>query len=116
MTAMWVFARSRDMRVSQVKSTQPVVLPRTEEEVRELLQSLPRYRVLLYDDDHNDMDYVVLALLRTVASLSEDEAIRIMLQAHLFGMAQVIVCLKEPAEHYREGLEQHGLTSTIEPV
>jgi ATP-dependent Clp protease adapter protein ClpS len=116
MTAMRVLTRSRESSVPQARSAQPVTLPRTEEEVRELLLSLPRYRVLLYNDDHNDMEYVVLALLRTVAPLSEDEAIRIMLQAHLFGIAQVIVCLKEPAEHYREGLEQRGLTSTIELV
>ncbi|HEY8287567.1 MAG TPA: ATP-dependent Clp protease adaptor ClpS, partial [Chloroflexota bacterium] len=37
-------------------------------------------------------------------------------EAHLHGQAQVIICPKELAEFYRERLEQHGLTSTIEAV
>ncbi len=109
---MGVFNRARVIRLS---TSQPVVAPRTDEEVRELLKSLPRYRVLLHNDDHNDMEYVIIALLRTVSSLTPEDAVQIMLQAHLNGTAQVIVCLKEPAEHYRERLEHYGLTSSIEP-
>ena len=109
---MWVFARNRIVKLT---STQPVIAPRTDEDVRELLKSLPRYRVLLHNDDHNDMEYVVAVLLRTISSLSREQAIAIMLQAHLNGKAQVIVCLKEQAEHYCERLEGYGLTSTIEP-
>ena len=110
---MGVFDRNRTIRLS---TTQPLVLPRTDEDVRELLKSLPRYRVLLHDDDYNEMDFVVVALLRTVSALSVEDAAQIMLQAHLNGTAQVIVCLKELAEHYRERLEHYGLTSTIEPA
>ena len=40
----------------------------------------------------------------------------IMAEAHLHGIAQVIICPHEHAEMYRERLEQYGLTSTIEPV
>jgi ATP-dependent Clp protease adaptor protein ClpS len=94
----------------------PSVLPRTDEDVRLALSQLPRYRVLLHNDDVHAMDFVVLALVRTVPRLSVDEAIRIMLEAHTNGHAQVIVCPKETAEFYRTGLEQYGLTSTIEPV
>jgi ATP-dependent Clp protease adaptor protein ClpS len=89
---------------------------RTEDQVQQLLRLLPKYRVILHNDEHNGMDYVVYALTRTVPSLSVDEAIQIMLEAHTNGQAQVIICLKELAEHYREGLERHGLTSTIEPA
>lgn len=110
---MWVFDRSRVVRLT---TTQPLVLPRTDEEVRELLKSLPRYRVLLHNDDYNDMEFVVAALVKTVSALSVEDAAQIMLQAHLNGSAQVIVCLKELAEHYRERLEHYGLTSTIEPA
>ena len=90
--------------------------PRTEDEVRQILRLLPRYRVLLFNDDHNAMDDVVLALVRTIAGMEMEQAVRIMLEAHTTGCAQVIICLKELAEHYREGLESYGLTSTIEPA
>ena len=94
----------------------PPALPRTDEDVRSALRQLPHYRVLLYNDDYNAMDHVVLALVRTVPQLSAEEAVRIMLEAHTQGIAQVIVCPKETAEFYREGLEHQGLTSTIEPA
>lgn len=90
--------------------------PRTDEDILQLLKLLPRYRVLLYNDDVHDMDYVVQALLRTVPSLNEQEAIQVMLHAQLIGVGQVAVCPKELAEHYRERLEAYGLTSTIEPA
>ena len=95
--------------------TQPA-RPRTEEDVRSALRQLPRYRVLLHNDDVNSMDHVVSALLRVVPRLTVEDAVRVMLDAHLSGIAEVIVCPKEVAEFYRDGLERHGLTSTIEPA
>jgi ATP-dependent Clp protease adaptor protein ClpS len=95
---------------------QRIAAPRTDAEVEEQLRLLPRYRVLLHNDDYNEMGHVVHALISSVPSLTADEAMRIMLEAHLQGVAQVIVCPKEAAEHYRERLESFGLTSTIEPV
>ena len=87
------------------------------ERMRETLtRLLPPYRVLLHNDDHNDMAHVVRALLRSVPSLSTEAAVRIMLTAHLRGMAQVIVCVKEQAELYCERLTGFGLTATMEPV
>ncbi len=94
-------------------STQPDIL--THQDVEQLLRLLPKYRVLLHNDDENSMDHVVRALLRTVQHLTVDEAIKIMLEAHLTGVALVVVCPKETAEFYRDGLESYGLTSTIEP-
>ena len=89
---------------------------RTDEEVRELLRLLPRYRVVLHNDDVHAMDEVVIALVRTVPTLSIEAATAIMFEAHNTGRAQVIVCPREPAEYYRERLEHFTLTSTIEPV
>lgn len=96
-------------------SSQPDTDILTSQDVEQLLRLLPRYRVLLHNDDVNSMDFVVHALLRTVQRLSVDEAIKIMLEAHLQGKASVVVCPKETAEFYRAGLESYGLTSTIEP-
>ena len=91
-------------------------VPATDAEIQRRLQLIPRYRVLLHNDDVTAMDIVVVALVRTIASLSTDDAIQIMLEAHNHGVAQVTICPKELAEHYRSGLESYGLTSTIEPA
>jgi ATP-dependent Clp protease adaptor protein ClpS len=74
----------------------------------------PPYKVLLHNDDHNDMAHVVQALVRTIPHLSLDQAVRIMLTAHFHGIAVVIICPRETAEFYRERLEYFGLTVTIE--
>ncbi len=76
---------------------------------------LPPYKVILFDDDYNEMNYVVFALLHSVSQLSINEASKIMLTAHLKGSAVVIVCPKETAEYYQERLLSYGLTATIEP-
>jgi ATP-dependent Clp protease adaptor protein ClpS len=76
----------------------------------------PRYRVLLHNDDFNPMEYVVAVLLKTVPTLSEPQAVSVMMEAHQNGLALVITCAFEHAEFYCEGLKMHGLTSTIEPA
>lgn len=75
----------------------------------------PRYRVLLHNDDFNSMEYVVQVLLQTVPSLTQPQAVNIMMEAHNSGVALVITCAQEHAEFYCETLKNHGLTSTIEP-
>jgi ATP-dependent Clp protease adaptor protein ClpS len=75
----------------------------------------PRYRVLLHNDDFNPMEYVVQVLITTVPSLTQAQAVSIMMEAHTNGTALVITCAQEHAEFYCETLKNHGLTSTIEP-
>ncbi|WP_414527411.1 ATP-dependent Clp protease adapter ClpS [Nodularia chucula] len=75
----------------------------------------PRYRVLIHNDDYNSMEYVVQALLTTVPSLTQPQAVSIMMEAHTNGLALVITCEQEHAEFYCETLKGHGLSSTIEP-
>ena len=75
---------------------------------------LPPYKVLLHNDDHNSMDHVVRSLVRSIPGLGRAAAIRIMLEAHLSGVALVTTCPLELAELYRERLESCGLTATIE--
>ncbi len=93
--------------------TRPLI--ETEELTRLRNKLLPPYRVVLYDDDYNEMDFVIYALLHAINSLSEHEAEQIMLTAHLTGSATVIICPKELAEYYQERLLGYGLTATIEP-
>jgi ATP-dependent Clp protease adaptor protein ClpS len=95
--------------------TRPRLETETEELVRQRTRLLPPYKVIIFNDDYNDMDYVVAVLLHTVNNLSQQEAERIMLTAHLMGSAVVVVCPKEIAEYYQERLLGYGLTATIEP-
>ncbi|MBW4506614.1 MAG: ATP-dependent Clp protease adapter ClpS [Scytonematopsis contorta HA4267-MV1] len=75
----------------------------------------PQYKVLLHNDDFNSMEYVVQTLLTTVPSLSQPQAVSIMMETHTNGLGLVITCAQEHAEFYCETLKNHGLTSTIEP-
>ncbi|MBE9056465.1 ATP-dependent Clp protease adapter ClpS [Sphaerospermopsis sp. LEGE 08334] len=75
----------------------------------------PRYRVLLHNDDFNSMEYVVQVLMTTVPSITQPQAVSIMMEAHHNGLALVITCALEHAEFYCETLKNHGLSSTIEP-
>ena len=95
----------------------PLMLSQTETDqlLRLRAKLFPPYKVILFDDDYNEMDYVVAALLHAVKDLSQQEAERIMLTAHLTGSAIVVICPKEIAEYYQERLLNYGLTATIEP-
>jgi ATP-dependent Clp protease adaptor protein ClpS len=75
----------------------------------------PRYRVLLHNDDYNSMEYVVQALIETVPSLTQPQAVDIMMETHNSGVGLVITCAQEHAEFYSETLKMKGLESTIEP-
>jgi ATP-dependent Clp protease adaptor protein ClpS len=89
--------------------------PETDQLLRLRAKLFPPYKVILFDDDYNEMDYVVAALLHAVKDLSQQEAERIMLTAHLTGSAIVVICPKEIAEYYQQRLLNYGLTATIEP-
>ena len=75
----------------------------------------PRYRVLLHNDDFNPMEYVLQVLMTTIPNLTQPQAVSIMMEAHSSGLALVITCALEHAEFYSETLNNHGLSSTIEP-
>ncbi|MEB3272063.1 MAG: ATP-dependent Clp protease adapter ClpS [Synechococcus sp.] len=107
--------RPTALQASQSPSTTPggaAVIEKAPERVR---KPSPRYRVLLHNDPVNSMEYVVVTLRQVVPSLSEQDAIAVMLEAHNTGVGLVIVCDLEPAEFYCETLKAKGLTSTIEP-
>ncbi len=74
-----------------------------------LRDRLPRYVVILYNDDYHSMDYVVEALVKSVPDLIVEEAVGIMFEAHNTGSAVVIVCLLEQAELYRDRIRGYGL-------
>ncbi len=92
-----------------------MTLPDTDIETlqRALEEKLPRYAVILYNDDYHSMDYVVEALVKSVPDLIVEEAVGIMFEAHNTGSAVVIVCLLEQAELYRDRIQGYGLGVSI---
>ena len=75
---------------------------------------LPPWSVILHNDDHNEMLYVVRSLIKSVPNLGTARATKIMLEAHNRGKAVVTTCPLELAELNRDRLESFGLTATIE--
>ena len=92
----------------------PDVAP--EQQQREKPRILPPWKVLLWNDDHNEMLYVVRCIQKAVPGISRAQAVAIMLEAHNSGKALVTTCPLEHAELYRDRLQSFGLTSTIEPA
>ena len=82
---------------------------------RPRLDKLPPWKVLLHNDDHNAMEYVVLAIVE-LTPLKEFEAIRRMFEAHTRGLTLLLTTHKERAELYKEQFTAKGLTVTIEPA
>lgn len=77
-------------------------------------RELPRYRVLLHNDDVHTMDHVV-SVIRTITPLSRQDAERCTLEAHNRGVALLLVTHKERAELYVEQFASCSLTVTAEP-
>lgn len=75
---------------------------------------LPPYKVLLHNDDVNDIQQVVLAILR-LTPLTQEDAVEKTLEAHRRGLALLLVTHKERAELYAEQFASVRLTVTIEP-
>ena len=75
---------------------------------------VPRYKVLLHNDDHNTMEHVVRVLLR-VFKFKKERCEQIMLETHNLGVALCTVEPLEQAEHHRDQLQSFSLIATIEP-
>jgi ATP-dependent Clp protease adaptor protein ClpS len=74
-----------------------------------------RWAVVLFDDSHHSMDYVIWALLKTVPELSTTDATLIMLEAHNTGKGVVTLCGREQAVGYRDSLRVLQLGCDVEP-
>jgi ATP-dependent Clp protease adaptor protein ClpS len=72
------------------------------------------WNVILHNDDIHDMEYVVRALMKTIARMTAERAVEIMLEAHTKGKAIAATERLEMAEAYCDGLGNHGLLSTLE--
>ncbi len=78
------------------------------------LDRLPTYRVLLHNDDINEMLDVVGAILE-LTTLNRTRAFEAMMTAHQRGMCLLLLTHRERAELYEEQFRAKRLIVTIEP-
>lgn len=85
-------------------------------ECRKKKKMSPPYRVMLHNDNFNKREYVVQVLMKAIPGMTVDIAVNVMNEAHINGLAVVIVCPQEDAEDYCMQLRTNGLLSSIEPA
>ncbi|KAL6784502.1 CLPS1 [Auxenochlorella protothecoides x Auxenochlorella symbiontica] len=93
------------------KGTQTVIDKRTKSKGKQP----PIYRVLLHNDNVNRRDYVVKVLMRVIDGYTMEDAVNVMQEAHMNGLALVTACAQETAEEYCEQLRGAGLIASLEP-
>ncbi len=78
-------------------------------------QPLPPWKVLLHNDDKNEMGYVILTVME-LTTLNEQDAKLRTIEAHETGVALLLTTHKERAELYKDQFQTKGLIVTIEPA
>eukprot|EP00897_Mesotaenium_endlicherianum_P007473 jgi/Mesen1/6754/ME000344S06037 len=88
----------------------------SEFDLKKKKKTSPPYRVMLHNDNFNRREYVVQVLMKVIPGMTVDNAVNIMQEAHVNGLACVITCGQEDAEEHCNQLRQNGLVSSIEPA
>ncbi len=78
-------------------------------------QMLPPWKVLLHNDDKNEIGFVVTTIIE-LTTLNEQDAKLRTREAHETGVALLLTTHKERAELYKDQFESKGLTVSIEPA
>jgi len=78
-------------------------------------QMLPPWKVLLHNDDKNDMPHVISTIVELTTLKEQDAKLRT-IEAHETGVALLLTTHKERAELYKDQFESKGLVVTIEPA
>ena len=76
---------------------------------------LPPWKVLLHNDDKNDMPFVVGTVVE-LTPLNKQEAELRTKEAHRTGVSLLLTTHKERAELYQDQFQSKGLTVSIEPA
>jgi len=79
------------------------------------LDELPPFKVLLHNDDVNDMVWVVQTIIE-LTTIKPKRAVEIMLEADQAGVSLMLVTHKERAELYVEQFKTKNLSVSIEPA
>lgn len=101
-------ASENDAQGGQAVATAPVKRP-----AKKPPKPLPPYKLLLHNDDVNDVEYVVKTILK-ITPLGTKEAQQRTLEAHTLGLSLLLTTHRERAELYQEQFTSAGLTVTIE--
>lgn len=75
---------------------------------------LPRWKVLLHNDEKNEMLFVIRTIVE-LTPLNREDAMNRTLEAHSSGVALLLLTHKERAELYVDQFQSMGLTLSIEP-
>jgi ATP-dependent Clp protease adapter protein ClpS len=78
-------------------------------------RQLPPYKVILHNDEVNEIGYVVRSIME-ITHMNKVDAQRRTLEAHHTGLSLLLVTHKERAELYVDQLTSKGLTVSTEPV
>lgn len=78
-------------------------------------RELPQCRVVLHNDDVNEVASVIRTLTR-LTPLTKERATLVTLHAHFHGDALVLITHKERAELYVTQFRSRGLTVSLEPA
>ncbi len=76
---------------------------------------LPMFRVILHNDDVNEIAHVVETIVM-LTPLRGQDAVEKTIEAHHTGCALLLVTHRERAELYVEQFQSRNLTVTIEPA
>jgi len=77
-------------------------------------RQLPMYRVILHNDDENDIEHVIETIVM-LTPLNAQQAVERTIEAHNTGCSLLLIIHKERAELYAEQFQSRSLTVTIEP-
>jgi len=78
-------------------------------------QPLPPWKVLLHNDDKNEIPFVIRTITELTPLNEQDAKLRTE-EANDTGVALLLTTHKERAELYKEQFQSKGLTVTIEPA
>ena len=76
---------------------------------------LPPWKVLLHNDDVNEIQFVV-ETVRMLTTLGRQEAQMRVAEAHKRGLALLLTTHRERAELYQQQFSSRNVTVTIEPA
>ncbi|MCH7814200.1 MAG: ATP-dependent Clp protease adaptor ClpS [Planctomycetes bacterium] len=76
---------------------------------------LPPWKVVLHNDHRNGMEDVV-DTIKMLTPLSEQAAVRRMIEAHTRGQSMLLTTHRERAELYKDQFARRGMTVTIGPA
>lgn len=104
-----------DTHAEQPRGAAATKAPRKKRDAPGKADKLPPYHVVLHNDDVNGMEHVVRTITM-LTPLTQDVAVRRMIEAHTRQRARLLTTHKERAELYRDQFKSRQLTVTIEPA